>query len=399
MRQFTELPPLGLYIHIPWCLKKCPYCDFNSHAIGEQELPENAYVDALLADLTQELPDIWGRSISSVFIGGGTPSVFSPAAFDRLLSGIRALTNLHPETEITMEANPGTFEQQRFAEFRRLGINRLSIGIQSFDDRSLRALGRVHNAEEATESVRIAREAGFERLNLDLMFGLPEQSRQMARTDLATALALQPDHLSWYQLTLEPNTLFYQQPPPLPDDDESWAMQAAGLDLLDDAGFARYEVSAFAQPRQPCRHNLNYWTFGDYLGIGAGAHGKISFASDGRIIRRRKRRNPADYLRHATTGARLSHEQEIPVQETAFEFMLNALRLKDGVETGLFARRTGLPLQVVRKQLDEAIEKGLLADDPAQIVTTALGYDHLNSVLEIFMDSGKSRTYIPIQPA
>ena len=273
-RIFTELPPLGLYIHLPWCLQKCPYCDFNSHALRQESVPESDYVDALLADLTLELPDIWGRSIISVFIGGGTPSLFSASALDRLLSGLRALINLHPEVEITLEANPGTVEQERFTEYRDIGINRLSIGIQSFDDKCLQALGRIHNAAEAERSVEIARKAGFERLNLDLMFGLPRQTIDMSISDVARAMDLQPDHLSWYQLTLEPNTLFYHQPPPTPDEETVWRMQVSGIELLERWGFSRYEISAFSKPGQESVHNLNYWRFGDYLGIGAGAHGK-----------------------------------------------------------------------------------------------------------------------------
>ncbi len=395
-RVFTELPPLGLYIHLPWCLKKCPYCDFNSHAIKNESIPEQPYIDALLADLTRELPDIWGRSFISVFIGGGTPSMFSPKSLDRLLSGLRALVNLHPETEITLEANPGTFEQNKFSEFRKIGINRLSIGVQSFNNNSLKALGRVHNAHEAEKSIEIARNAGFERLNLDLMFGLPEQSPEQANADISQAIELQPDHISWYQLTLEPNTLFYKHPPVTPDDEMLWDMQAAGINLLNQANYSRYEVSAFAQPGQESVHNINYWTFGDYLGIGAGAHGKISFPSDGNIIRRMKSRHPTDYLRKAHSSERLSSETPIPVAETALEFMMNALRLHDGFEKDLFERRTGIPLLTINQELQEARDLGLILNTEDRLQPTELGYDHLNTLLEMFM-ARKPKPFFPIR--
>lgn len=397
MRNFTELPPLGLYIHIPWCIKKCPYCDFNSHAIKETGIPESDYIDALLADLTQELPDIWGRSISSVFIGGGTPSTFSAEALDKLLCGIRALTNLHPETEITMEANPGTFEQEKFKRYRSIGINRLSIGIQSFNPKSLSALGRVHNTIEAERSIVIARKAGFERVNLDLMFGLPDQSLEQAMVDLDKAISLEPDHISWYQLTMEPNTAFYRNPPPVPDDDSLWEIHNAGIEKLEQAGFKQYEVSAFSCDKQQCTHNLNYWTFGDYVGIGAGAHGKISFANTGEIIRRQKQRHPTKYLCTANTMDRVSDENVIENSDTALEFMMNALRLKQGVESALFARHTGIPAQILSKQLAIATEKGLIENDKNCFKTTHLGYQHLNTVLEIFMHDAKKTVFIPIQ--
>ncbi len=396
MRNFTELPPLGLYIHIPWCIKKCPYCDFNSHAIKAAGIPESDYVDALLADLTQELPDIWGRSITSVFIGGGTPSTFSADALDKLLCGIRALTNLHPETEITMEANPGTFEQEKFNDYRRIGINRLSIGIQSFSSTSLQALGRVHSSAEAENSVDIARNAGFERLNLDLMFGLPNQSEEQATDDLDKAISLGPDHISWYQLTMEPNTAFFNKPPIVPDDESLWEIHNRGIERLEAAGFKQYEVSAFSRNKQQCIHNLNYWTFGDYVGIGAGAHGKISFANTGEIIRRQKQRHPSSYLASANSTKRLSGENTIAVRDTAIEFMMNALRLKDGVEQSLFSRHTGIPSQILTKQLTKAIDRGLIEEDEELFRTTDLGYQHLNTVLELFMPDDKKTVFIPI---
>ncbi|CAG0878794.1 unnamed protein product [Cyprideis torosa] len=396
MRNFTELPPLGLYIHIPWCIKKCPYCDFNSHAVKEAGIPESDYVDALLADLTQELPDIWGRSISSVFIGGGTPSTFSARSLDRLLSGVRALTNLHPEGEITIEANPGTFEQEKFNDYRSIGINRLSIGAQSFNPRSLAALGRIHDAAEAENSVAIARKAGFEKLNLDLMFGLPGQTADQAMADLDKALSLEPDHISWYQLTMEPNTAFYRNPPTVPDMDQLWEIHNAGITKLENAGFKQYEVSAFSRERKQCVHNLNYWTFGDYVGIGAGAHGKISFADRGEIIRRQKQRHPNRYLNSARSEKRLSGESIIEDRDTLIEFMMNALRLKEGVERPVFSRHTGIPTQIISRQVDKAVEQGFLEDNPHRYQCTALGYQHLNTVLEIFIPEAVKTVFIPV---
>ncbi len=397
MRNFTELPPLSLYIHIPWCIKKCPYCDFNSHSVRDNTVPEKRYIDALLADLIQEVPDCWGRSISSVFIGGGTPSLFSPEALDRLLSGVRALTNLLPETEITMEANPGTFEQHKFSEFYSLGINRLSIGIQSFQAKFLKALGRVHTDKEAKQSVDIARLAGFKRLNLDLMFALPGQSVDESNRDLQIAIDLKSDHISWYQLTLEPNTLFYSRPPVLPDDELIWSMQSAGLLTLSNAGFNQYEVSAFAGKKQECIHNLNYWKFGDYLGIGAGAHGKISFASNGKIIRRHKSRHPEQYMIQALGAEKNTIENEICLEETGLEFMMNALRLREGVSKTLFQRHTGLPLTAVSRQIERAKEQGLIRDDIDYLCTTELGFAHLNSLLDMFMPDKHKTVFIPIK--
>ncbi len=395
----SNLPPLGLYIHIPWCLKKCPYCDFNSHALRQEEIPEDRYVNALLDDLTQELPDFWGRSINSIFIGGGTPSLLSPTAMDKLLSGIRALTNPHPEIEVTIEANPGTFEQEKFGELRSLGINRLSIGIQSFDDAALSKLGRIHNGHEAENSVEIARKAGFENINLDLMFGLPGQTQENALSDLQKAISLQANHISWYQLTIEPNTPFYQKPPQLPDHDMLWNMQMRGTRMLEHCSYFQYEISAFADSDAQCQHNLNYWRFGDYLGVGAGAHGKISFAGNGKILRRQKRPHPKDYLQYAATGNRILTQKEVSPADTPLEFMMNALRLKNGVESSLFPLHTGLPLQLLQQYLHNARERGLMEDDPLQLVTTEFGYSHLNDVLELFMDNNSARPMIPIKAA
>ncbi len=396
MRNFNELPPLGLYIHLPWCIKKCPYCDFNSHATKNLQIPEEQYIDALLADLTMELPDFWGRGVSSIFIGGGTPSLFSPESLDRLLSGIRALTNIPSLIEITMEANPGTFEQGKFNEFRSLGINRLSIGVQSFNNNHLKLLGRIHDRDEAIKSVEIARQAGFKRLNLDLMHGLPEQNVNHSKQDLTQAIDLQPDHISWYQLTIEPNTLFSAQPPPVPNDDTLWDIQICGQDILQTAGFNQYEVSAYSKEKQQCKHNLNYWTFGDYLGIGSGAHGKISFASNGKIIRRSKLRHPQSFIESSAGLDRISQESEISINETGVEFMMNALRLREGVPTSTFQQHTGLPIGVISAQLKLAQDKGLMEVSHDRLVTSKLGFSHLNSVLDIFMQDNRKSIYVPI---
>jgi oxygen-independent coproporphyrinogen-3 oxidase len=381
MLHLPSPPPLSLYLHVPWCLVKCPYCDFNSHALRDDGPPEQAYVDALLADVEAELPLVWGRTVQTIFIGGGTPSLFSPAAFDRLLSGLRALLPIRPDAEITLEANPGTFEQAKFGEFRNIGINRLSIGVQSFDDAKLKALGRVHDSGEARRAAEIAHRAGFERLNLDLMFGLPGQDTAGALADLDAALALSPSHLSWYQLTIEPHTLFHHQPPVLPEDDALWAIQEAGQTRLAEAGFAQYETSAYARDNDRCRHNLNYWQFGDYLGIGAGAHGKLTDCAKGRILRRHKQRLPAAYLR----GERLGGESVVAEEELLFEFMLNALRLIDGFDSALFSERTGLPLTAALPGLELAEARGLIERDHLRIRPTELGAQFLNDLLGLFL--------------
>ncbi|MEE9319259.1 MAG: radical SAM family heme chaperone HemW [Granulosicoccus sp.] len=386
MRRFTELPPLSLYVHLPWCIRKCPYCDFNSHE-QPTELPEIAYVDALLDDLAQEMPDVWGRSLSSVFLGGGTPSLFSPKALDRLLSGIRALTGLAPATEITMEANPGTFEQARFADFRAIGINRLSIGIQSFNDAALEALGRVHSAREALSAIEIAQSAGFERINLDLMFGLPGQSVTDSIADVDQAIALTPGHVSCYELTLEPNTLFARYPPAVPDDEQRWKMQCAIVEQLAVAGYERYEISAYAQSGKRCQHNLNYWLFGDYIGIGAGAHGKISAADTGTIVRRWKQKHPARYLDTAATDERIGAETELPVEDTGLEFMMNALRLTEGFPIPLFQHHTGVVLDQWQPAIDTAIESGLLVQQGLNLRPTPQGSNFLNDLLAHFLNN------------
>jgi putative oxygen-independent coproporphyrinogen III oxidase len=376
-----HLPPLSLYIHIPWCVRKCPYCDFNSHA-ARGELPEADYVAALLADLEAELADVQGRSIDTIFIGGGTPSLFSAPAIKQILDGVAARTPLSAQAEITMEANPGTFEQERFAGFRAAGVNRLSIGIQSFSDAQLKALGRIHSADEAYRAVASARAMGFDNINLDLMHGLPQQDLAGAMQDLDTALSLQPEHLSWYQLTIEPNTEFNARPPSLPVDELLWEIQEQGQDRLAAAGFAQYEVSAYARSGRQAAHNLNYWAFGDYIGIGAGAHGKLTRPTDNQIMRRWKQRQPAAYMDPAR---RLGGENAIAQDELAFEFMLNALRLVDGVPLQLLQARTGLNPDSIQVQLGRAVQQGLLEADPSHIRPTHQGRLFLNNLLEMFL--------------
>ncbi|MBK5537732.1 radical SAM family heme chaperone HemW [Pseudomonas sp. TH05] len=375
------LPPLALYIHIPWCVRKCPYCDFNSHT-ASPVLPEEEYVDALLADLDQDLHAVYGRELSSIFFGGGTPSLFSAAALGRLLKGVEQRIRFAADIEITLEANPGTFEQDKFIAYRALGINRLSIGIQSFQEAKLKALGRIHNGAEAIRAADMARLAGFDNFNLDLMHGLPDQSLDDALGDLRQAIAMQPTHLSWYQLTLEPNTVFWNQPPVLPEDDTLWDIQEAGQALLAEHGYAQYEVSAYAQPGRAARHNLNYWSFGDFIGIGAGAHGKLSHP-DGRIVRTWKTRLPKDYLNPAKqfkAGDKLLANEELP-----FEFLMNALRLTQGVDAALYAQRTGLSLESLADARRQAEQSGLLQVEPSRLAATARGQLFLNDLLQYFL--------------
>jgi len=384
MFNFSTLPPLSLYIHIPWCVQKCPYCDFNSHEM-RMGLLEEEYIDALLKDLEFELPRIWGRKVISVFIGGGTPSLFSPEGIDRLLSGVRARLNLLPDCEITLEANPGAVEAGKFAEFRSAGINRLSIGIQSFSDDSLRRLGRIHGRKEAIAAAEQAHDAGFDSFNLDLMSGLPGQDLVMAREDIATAIALEPAHLSYYQLTIEPNTLFHNRPPTLPVGDLIWAIQQQGQQLLAEAGFAQYEVSAYARPKQQCRHNLNYWEFGDYLGIGAGAHGKITDAAQQTITRNWKVKQPADFLVKAERGEAEGGRRGLARDEVGLEFMMNALRLSDGFETALFSAHTGQPISLVESVLQQAEQRGLIEWGVNYIQPTEQGRRFLDDLLALFV--------------
>ena len=380
---FSALPPLSLYVHIPWCVRKCPYCDFNSHAAPDA-LPEDAYVDALVTDLENALPSIWGRRVSTVFIGGGTPSLFSAAAIDRLLAAVRARVQLSPDAEITLEANPGTFEREKFAGFYAAGVNRLSLGIQSFDDRYLRALGRIHGAKEARRAAEAALMI-FRNVNFDVMFALPEQTPADAAGDVAAALAFAPPHLSFYHLTLEPNTLFHRHPPPLPDDETAADIEDAMCAALDRAGYVHYETSAHAKPGYECRHNVNYWRFGDYLGIGAGAHSKLSFAD--RIVRQLRFKQPKQYLERVARGDALQESIEIARRDLPFEFMLNALRLTDGVPAALFAERTGMPLSIAARPVAEATRRGLLDPDPAVLRPTPLGRRFLNDLQSLFLAS------------
>ncbi len=379
------LPPLSLYVHLPWCLKKCPYCDFNSHE-SRGEVPESRYLDALCADLEASLPLVWGRRVHSVFIGGGTPSLFSPAGIDRLIGDIRARLPLEPGVEITLEANPGTFERERFKAFRAAGVTRLSVGVQSFDDGALQRIGRVHDAAQARAAVEEAASA-FDTFNIDLMYALPGQSLAALRADLDAALAFEPPHLSIYHLTVEPNTAFAVKPPALPDDDSASDM----LDLITErtaaVGLQRYEVSAFARPGHRCAHNLNYWQFGDYLGIGAGAHGKLSFPH--RVLRQVRWREPAAYMQHALAGNAVSNQHEVARRDLPFEYALNALRLREGFELARFSERTGLPLSAMEPALAQAQARGLLArdDDAATVCATARGFDFLSDLQALFLPS------------
>lgn len=382
----ASLPPLSVYVHLPWCLKKCPYCDFNSHQIPEEGIDEARYLRALEADVDASLPQIWGRRVVSVFIGGGTPSLFSAEAIDRLLGMLRARLPMLADAEVTLEANPGTFEQARFRDYRAAGVNRLSLGIQSFDDQALRALGRVHDAAQARAAAEAAASL-FEQFNLDLMFALPGQDLDALARDLAQALAFEPPHLSWYHLTLEPNTLFARFPPQVPDDDQAAAMQDLLATQLS-ARYHNYEVSAWALPGRQAQHNLNYWRFGDYLGIGAGAHGKISFPD--RITRHARYRHPRRYVEAALAGNSIELDRTVACHDLPFEFMLNALRLRDGVELALFEQRTGLSSMVIRASWRQAIERGLLADLPDRLQPTARGRDFLNDLLTIFLPENGS---------
>jgi putative oxygen-independent coproporphyrinogen III oxidase len=378
------LPPLALYVHLPWCLRKCPYCDFNSHEQADgAAVPEAAYLDALCADLESALPLVWGRRVSSVFIGGGTPSLFSPAGIDRLLADVRARLPLEPGCEVTLEANPGTFERDRFRSFRGAGVTRLSIGVQSFSDLHLQAIGRVHDAAQARAAVEEAA-AAFDTFNIDLMYALPGQTLAGLQADLDEALAFAPPHLSIYHLTVEPNTRFAVHPPDdLPDDDLASDM----LDLItartEAVGLQRYEVSAFAQPGHRCTHNLNYWQFGDYLGLGAGAHGKLSFPD--RVLRQVRWREPAAYMRHALQGRAVSNEHTVGAADLPFEFMLNALRLAEGFELSRLSERTGLGLQVLQPGIEQGVAKGWLRQDGGRLVPTPRGFDFLSDVQQLFL--------------
>jgi putative oxygen-independent coproporphyrinogen III oxidase len=383
-------PPLSLYVHMPWCVKKCPYCDFNSHGVKGEPPPYAQYVDALLADLDADLRDFGeaahGRALHSVFFGGGTPSLFTPELIDHFLDGVRERLPLAAGTEITLETNPGTVEHGRFDGYLAAGVNRLSFGIQSFDDAKLRRLGRIHSAAEAEAAVKSAQDAGYDNLNLDLMYALPEQTLAGAMADVERAIALQPTHISHYQLTLEPNTAFAANPPPLPDDDHAWAMQEACEQQLAAAGYSQYEISAYARPGRRCEHNLNYWRFGDYLGIGAGAHGKLTDTAVGQVRRRWKTRHPKAYLAAPGGPERIGGDNTVAGEELPFEYMLNALRLVDGVPLADFAQRTGLPPERIAPALASARERGWLTDDPQRLHTTPLGQRFLNDVISGFLD-------------
>ncbi len=378
---FQALPPLSLYIHIPWCVRKCPYCDFNSHE-ARGALPEREYVAALIRDLELALPQIWGRRVHTVFFGGGTPSMLSGEAVAGILRQVRMLLPLAHDAEITLEANPGTAEAGKFAAFRDAGVNRLSLGIQSFNDVHLQALGRIHSADEARRAIEIAQQY-FDNINLDLMYALPDQTLEQALQDVGTALQFSPQHLSSYHLTLEPNTLFAHQPPPLPDNDAGYAMQQRIEELLVSHGYQHYEISAFAQPKHYARHNVNYWRFGDYLGIGAGAHSKLSFPD--KVIRQMRHKQPQAYLDAVAQDAPMHSEHALQCGDLAFEFMMNALRLNEGFEETLFSERTSLPLLVIRRELEEAARRGLLLRENLHIAPTRLGRDFLNDLLQLFL--------------
>ncbi|HEY9280914.1 MAG TPA: radical SAM family heme chaperone HemW [Eoetvoesiella sp.] len=380
----TSLPPLSLYVHVPWCVRKCPYCDFNSHEL-QGELPEQTYLAALRADLEQALPLVWGRQVVSIFIGGGTPSLLSAGTLDQMLALFRAYLNILPDAEVTLEANPGTVEAGRFTEYARSGINRISLGIQSFNDQALKALGRIHDSRQAFAAIEIAQKA-VQRVNLDIMFALPQQSLDACSQDLRQAMSFKTEHLSLYHLTLEPNTVFAKYPPSVPDDDASAAMQDLIAEQTTLHGWERYEVSAYAQPGARCRHNVNYWEFGDYLGIGPGAHGKLSFHD--KIIRQAKLKNPVSWMEKAQRfdGSHIAEERIVGADELPFEFMLNVLRLKSGVSTSSFTERTGLSLLSVAPAVNRAVAKGLLEPDPARFQATPLGWQFLNDLQAEFLE-------------
>lgn len=380
---FTQpLPPLSIYIHVPWCVRKCPYCDFNSHAL-QGEIPEEAYLTALEQDLISVLPSVWGRAIHTVFIGGGTPSLLSARAVDKMMTMLRNLFNLAPGTEVTMEANPGTVEASRFADYAASGITRVSLGIQSFDDESLKRLGRIHDSRQARAAIDIAQKS-FKRVNLDLMYALPYQTLEACRQEIETALSFGTEHLSLYNLTMEPNTVFAKYPPEgLPDDDLAGDLQDLLIEMTAAAGFEQYEVSAYARNQAYCQHNLNYWEFGDYIGVGPGAHGKIS--AHNQIHRTARVKNPESWMQKVMTGEQLAESHYLQVDELPFEFMLNALRLKQGVPTHYFADRCGTNLSLMTAMMNEAVQKGLLDSDPSRLKASELGWRYLNDLQEIFL--------------
>ena len=385
--QLSGLPPLSLYVHLPWCISKCPYCDFNSHEMREREMPEQRYLDALVLDLESALPLVWGRTVHSIFIGGGTPSLFSPQGIDRLLGDIRARLRLSADCEVTLEANPGTFEKDRFRAFRSAGVTRLSVGVQSFNDDALKRLGRVHDRAQAIAAVQEAAQA-FDTFNLDLMYALPGQDMAALDQDLAQALALEPPHLSIYHLTLEPNTYFAKFPPEIPHEDLAYDMLDRITEVTQARGLQRYEVSAYARAGHACWHNQNYWQFGDYLGIGAGAHSKLSFAH--RVVRQVRVREPQLYMSKAQAGQAIAQETEVSRADLPFEFMLNALRLREGFKLADFLDRTGLPLSAIAQGLEEAQRKGLIERDLQTVKPTPRGFDFLSDLQAIFLADGKT---------
>lgn len=374
--------PLALYVHLPWCIRKCPYCDFNSHEIRDGSFPEREYVDAVVRDLKFSAGLFRGRKLESVFLGGGTPSLMSASGIGAILEAVEDVSGFCADTEITLEANPGAADSRRFAGYRNLGVNRLSIGAQSFDNHKLAAIGRIHDAGEARSAVAAAAGAGFADINIDLMYGLPGQSPQEALSDLTTAVSLEPAHISWYQLTIEPNTVFHAKPPPLPGDDITWEMQTRGADYLAGQGYGQYEVSAWSRPGSECRHNLNYWEFGDYIGVGAGAHGKVT---NGKVIRQSRLRVPQSYMRAAGSDAAIAAQRTLGEQDLILEFMLNALRLKNGAPLSRFSARTGLAPARVQAQVDAARADGLLEHEPGLLKATQKGARYLNDLLQYFM--------------
>ncbi|MEO6155067.1 MAG: radical SAM family heme chaperone HemW [Thermomonas sp.] len=383
-------PPLSLYVHLPWCVRKCPYCDFNSHEFkgegGRGALPFEAYIDALIADLDHDLPLVWGRTVQTVFFGGGTPSLFPPEAIDRFLQLASSRLRLAPNAEITLETNPGTVEHGPFAGYRAAGVNRLSFGVQSFDDGCLQRLGRIHSSGDAQRAVKAAQDAGFDNFNIDLMYALPEQTLAMALDDVERCIALAPTHVSHYQLTLEPNTVFASRPPPgIPDDDGAWDMQEQCQARLASAGYAQYETSAYARPDRQCAHNLNYWRFGDYLGIGAGAHGKLTLGANQQVLRRWKLKHPAAYLANAGSPAGIGGDEVLDATRLPFDFMLNALRLNEGVPLAMFEARTGLPQSAIAGTLEIAGLRGLLDVDDTWLRPTELGRRFANDVIGLFL--------------
>jgi oxygen-independent coproporphyrinogen-3 oxidase len=380
----VKLPPLSLYVHLPWCVRKCPYCDFNSHAAGG-EIPGDEYVRALLKDLESELPLAWGRPVHSIFFGGGTPSLFSAQQIGALLTGFRSLLPVSPDAEITLEANPGTIEHDSFERYRDAGVNRVSLGVQSFDDEQLHAIGRIHGRSEVENAVRSIRHAGINNFNIDLMFGLPGQTAEGALADVRAAIGCEPAHISHYQLTIEPNTRFHADPPPLPDDETTWEMQQACADALTAAGYEQYEISAWSRPGAQCRHNLNYWRYGDFLGIGAGAHGKLTLPSEDAVRRSIRQRHPKTWMERVSASGGIAEERMLEPGERVFEFFLNQLRLRSGVRKSQFHARTGVPWSEVHGRVQAATEKGLLVDEGELLVPTDLGWRFNNEIQALFL--------------